>query len=185
MAGSRSAYRGEGTPGTAAPHRAAARVAGSPARRRPQGREKKTPAVITAIEQLLVDDTAGDPMSTLKWTRRTTGTIAQELGRVGITVSRRTVGRLLLHELHYSLRVNRKQLGTDSSPDRDRQFRYITQQRREFARRGDPIISVDTKKRAPWAPSRIRAPSGGVPVRVNDHDFPSDSNGVAIPYGVF
>ena len=92
--------------------------------------------MITAIERLLVDDTAGDPMSTLKWTRRTTGKIAQELGRVGITVSRRTVGRLL-HELHYSLRVNRKQLGTDSSPDRDRQFRYITQQRREFARHGD------------------------------------------------
>lgn len=141
--------------------------------------------MIAAIEQLLVDDTAGDPMSTLKWTRRTTGKIAQELGRVGITVSRRTVGRLL-HELHYSLRVNRKQLGTDSSPDRDRQFRYITQQRREFARHGDPIISVDTKKRELVGPFKNPgAKWGRVPVRVNDHDFPSDSDGVAIPYGIY
>src|SRR4051812_35672284 len=147
MAGSRSAHGGEGTPGTVAPRqRASARVARPPSRRRPQSREKKTPAVITAIERLLVEDTAGDPMSTLKWTRRTTRKIAQELGRVGITVSRRTVGRLL-HELHYSLRVNRKQLGTDSSPDRDQQFQYLTEQRQRFERRGAPIISVDTKKR--------------------------------------
>jgi hypothetical protein len=141
--------------------------------------------VITAIERLLVDDTAGDPMSTLKWTRRTTGKIAQELGRVGIEVSRRTVGRLL-HELHYSLRVNRKQLGTDSSPDRDRQFRYLTQQRRRFEREGDPIISVDTKKRE--LVGSFKNPGAKwdrAPVLVNDHDFPSDSAGVAIPYGIY
>src|SRR5688500_16928116 len=108
----------------------------------------------------MTHDTAGDPMSTLKWTRRTTGKIAQARRRLGICVSRRTVGRLL-HLLHYSLRVNRKQLGTNSSPDRDRQFAYITRQRRRFERRGDPIISVDTKKRElVWGTSRIRAPNG-------------------------
>jgi hypothetical protein len=141
--------------------------------------------VITAIQQLLADDTAGDPMSTLKWTRRTTGKIAQELGHADIVVSRRTVGRLL-HALHYSLRVNRKQLGTDSSPDRDGQFRYITAQRRRFERRGDPIISVDTKKRE--LVGLFKNPGAKwdrAPTLVNDHDFPSDSDGVAIPYGIY
>jgi hypothetical protein len=141
--------------------------------------------VITAIHHLLADDTAGDPMSPLKWTRRTTGKIAQELGHAHIVVSRRTVGRLL-HELPYSLRVNRKHLGTDSSPDRDGQFRSISAQRRRFARRGDPIISVDTKKRERIG--RFKNPGAKwdrAPILVNDHDVPSDSDGVAIPYGIY
>jgi hypothetical protein len=129
--------------------------------------------------------TAGDPMSARKWTRRTTGQIARELRRLGICISRRTVGRLV-HDLKYSLRVNRKELGTDASPDRNRQFLAITRERRRFTHRGDPIISVDTKKRE--LVGDFKNPGAKwdrTPVRVLDHDFRSDSTGIAIPYGVY
>lgn len=130
-------------------------------------------------------DTAGDPITGLKWSRKTTAKIAAELERVGIQVSATTVRRLL-DQMDYSLRVNHKTLATDSSPDRDRQFDYIRQVRRRFLRRGAPIISVDAKKRelvgnfknpgAKWDRS---------PVRVNDHDFRSDAVGIAILYGIY
>jgi hypothetical protein len=68
--------------------------------------------------------TAGDPISGLKWTRKTTAKIARQLKRLRIVVSRNTVGRLL-RQMNYSLRTNRKQIATSSSPHRDRQFRYI------------------------------------------------------------
>ena len=100
-------------------------------------------------------------------------------------ISSNTVARLL-RDMDFSLRVNRKAIATDSSPDRDQQFRYISSLRSRFQRQGLPMISVDTKKRelvgnfknhgAKWARS---------PVRVNDHDFRSDAIGVAIPYGVY
>ena len=141
--------------------------------------------MITAIEQLMAEDTAGDPMSTRKWTRRTTAKIARELRRLRICVSRRTVGRLL-HGLDYSLRVNRKQLGSNASPDRDRQFRYIARQRRSFQRHGDPIISVDAKKRE--LVGNFKNPGARwdrTPALVKDHDFRSESTGIAIPYGVY
>jgi hypothetical protein len=131
------------------------------------------------------EHTAGDPMSARKWTRRTTGQIAHELRRLRICISRRTVARLL-HELKYSLRVNRKQLGADSSPDRDRQFTYLNRARRRFRHRGDPIISVDTKKRE--LVGNFKNPGAKwdrTPVLVQDHDFRSDSAGIAIPYGVY
>lgn len=131
------------------------------------------------------EHTAGDPMSARKWTRRTTERIARELRRLRICISRRTVGRLL-HALDYSLRVNRKQLGTDSSPDRNRQFTYLNRERRRFNRQGDPIISVDTKKRE--LVGNFKNPGAKwdrTPVLVQDHDFRSDSVGIAIPYGVY
>ena len=131
------------------------------------------------------EHTAGDPMSARKWTRRTTGQIAHELRRLRICISRRTVARLL-HRLKYSLRVNRKQLGSDSSPDRNRQFTSINRQRQRFRRRGDPIISVDTKKRE--LVGNFKNPGAKwdrTPVLVKDHDFRSDSVGIAIPYGVY
>src|SRR5258708_34254503 len=88
--------------------------------------------------------------------------------------------------MNYSLRANHKKLATDSSPFRDQQFQYISSLRHRFQRRGLPMISVDTKKRellgnfknpgAKWDLS---------PLLVNDHDFRSDSIGVAIPYGIY
>ena len=124
-------------------------------------------------------------MTGLKWSRRTTDKIAVLLAKVGIFVSSNTVGRLL-HQMGYSLRINHKMLPTDSSPNRDQQFQYIAEMRNSFQSRNHPIISVDTKKRelvgnfknqgTRWCRS---------PNLVNDHDFRTDSIGVAIPYGVY
>ena len=91
-------------------------------------------------------ETAGDPMSGLKWTHRTTQKIATELRRLGIGVCKNTVGRLL-KKTGFSLRVNHKKLSRCSRVDRDSQFRKIRQVRRAFLRRGDPVIAVDAKKK--------------------------------------
>ena len=95
-------------------------------------------------------ETAGDPISGLKWTRKTTEKIAKQLERLDITVSPNTVARLLKGK-GYSLRVNHKKIesGIKNPPPRevrDQQFEYISQMREAFAGRGSPIISVDTKK---------------------------------------
>jgi hypothetical protein len=134
---------------------------------------------------LLEHDTAGDPITGLRWTRKTPERIAELLQQTGIPISANTVARLL-HDLDYSLRVNRKQLATSSSPERDQQFDYLSSLRNQFQRRGLPIISVDTKKRELVGNFK----NAGVkwdrsPVLVNDHDFRSDSLGVAIPYGIY
>jgi len=130
-------------------------------------------------------DTAGDPMTGLKWTRRTTEKIADELRGLGITVCPNTVGKLL-KGLDFRLRVNHKKLSRGSYPDRDAQFAYIAVQRETFARAGWPVVSIDSKKRelvgnfknagAQWSQQ---------PTLVNDHDFPSDAEGIALPYGIY
>jgi len=124
-------------------------------------------------------------MTGLRWTRRTTATIAEVLVAHGFAISPNTVARLL-YELDYSLRVNRKAIATTHSPDRNDQFEYIADVRRRFQRRRWPIISVDSKKRelvglfknpgARWA--REARP-------VYDHDFRSDARGIGIPYGLY
>jgi hypothetical protein len=85
-------------------------------------------------------------MTGLRWSRRTTTTIAEELVQLGIAVSPNTVARLL-HGMGYSLRVNQKQISTSSHPHRNRQFEYLAELRDRFWRRHLPIISVDSKKR--------------------------------------
>ena len=84
-------------------------------------------------------------MSLLRWTRKSTRTIAQELNRLGHSLQADTVGRLL-EDMDYSLQVNRKVKEGPQHPDRDGQFRYIHRQVKAFRRRGDPVISVDAKK---------------------------------------
>ena len=130
-------------------------------------------------------DTAGDPMTGVKWTRRTTDKIACELRSLGVNVSSKTVGRLL-KQLGFSLRVNHKKLCGATSEDRDTQFACIAELRERFAAAGHPIISVDTKKRELVGLFK----NGGQawnrePTLVKDHDFRSESNGIAIPYGVY
>jgi len=135
-------------------------------------------------------DTAGDPMTGLKWTHKTTQKLADELARHGIMVSANTVGRLL-KGMRFSLRVNRKTIesGIKNPPapkDRDRQFRYISRMREAFAKTGDPAISVDSKKRELVGNFKNGGKSWereGVPVK--DHDFPSDAEGVAVLYGIY
>ncbi len=121
---------------------------------------------------------------------KSTRKIAKELKRIGIQVSSNTIGRLLKN-MDYSLRVNLKCLESGSSnppPPRKRnqQFIYIRSQIRYFIENGLPVISVDTKSRELIGPFyHPGAIWSQVPIRVFDHDFPSDALGVAIPYGIY
>ena len=147
--------------------------------------EKKTPEVIARIEELMKYETAGDPVSGLRWTRKTTEKIADELLALDIRVSRKTVAKLLKQN-NFSLRTNKKKISNGSPPERDAQFATIAQLRERFGRRGNPILSVDTKKRELVGrfknPGRVWArPSDAV----NDHDFRSMAKGVAIPSGIY
>jgi hypothetical protein len=124
-------------------------------------------------------------MTGLKWTRKTTEKIAQMLQEQGISVSPNTVARLL-YEMDFSLRVNRKAIATNSSPYRDQQFQFIASLRRRFERQGLPVISVDSKKREQVGNfKQTGAKWDREPVKVFDHDFPSDADGVALPYGIY
>jgi len=130
-------------------------------------------------------ETAGDPMTGLKWTRRTTEKIADELTELGIDVSPNTIAKLL-KQMGYSLRVNHKKIAHGSPQDRDEQFARIAQLRKGFTAQGSPLISVDTKKKE--LVGRFKNPGvawNREPVAVNDHDFRSDALGLAIPYGIF
>lgn len=130
-------------------------------------------------------ETAGDPMSDLKWTRKTTEKIADALQQVDIDVSKNTVGRLL-KQMKYRLRVNHKKRSQASPRDRDRQFRCINRTRKSFVHSGDPVISVDSKKRELVGNFKNNGAVWAVEPRTTlDHDFRSESKGVAIPYGVY
>ena len=91
-------------------------------------------------------DIAGDPITGVKWSRRTTRKIAEQLATLGIAVSKNTVGRLL-KDMDFKLRVNRKQISSSKSPLRNQQFLHIGEQRQRFASQGLPILSVDSKKK--------------------------------------
>ncbi len=124
-------------------------------------------------------------MSSLKWSRRTTEKIANELGSIGINVSPSTVSKLL-KEMGFSLKVNRKSISHSTSPDRNEQFEYIAEQREIFASKGNPIISVDTKKKEMVGLFKNSGSSWErSPTNVNDHDFRSQAKGIAIPYGIY
>ncbi len=135
-------------------------------------------------------ETAGDPVSGCKWTRKTTVKIAQQLKRASIRVSANTVGKLLKN-MNFSLRVNLKTLesGLSKPPDprdRDLQFRYIRRQIRDYTAQDMPVISVDTKCREMMGMfHQCGRRWTRDPIKVLDHDFPSDSQGVAIPYGIY
>jgi len=141
--------------------------------------------VIARIEALLEHDTAGDPMSGLKWSHRTTAKVAAELTSMGIAVSDRTVAKLL-KQMGFSLRVNHKKLSGRAHPDRDAQFTRIAALRERCADEPGPIISVDTKKKE--LIGRFKNPGvtwSREPVSVRDHDFRSEADGIAVPYGVY
>jgi hypothetical protein len=146
--------------------------------------------VIEQIAHLLEHETAGDPIRDLKWRRRATRNIAQQLRRWGIAVSASTVRRLL-KQMGYSLRVNHKKLESGNKnppprPVRNRQFVYIERERKQFLAQGNPIISVDAKKREQVGNFKNAGASWeSKPQLVMDHDFLSDAQGVALPYGIY
>jgi hypothetical protein len=141
--------------------------------------------VIAAIERLMEHDVAGDPITGVRWTRRTTKKISEELQALDIHVCPRTVARLL-EDLDYALRVNHKRVSQGSGPDRNEQFEYIAEQRTRFRERDLPIVSIDSKKKE--LIGNFKNPGTTwrrTPELVYDHDFRSEADGFAIPYGVY
>ena len=159
-------------------------------RRRGGGRKRLTeqdPALLAALESLVEPVTRGDPQSPLRWTSKSVRKLADELGAQGYRVSARTVNRLL-GALDYSLQANRKTREGSSHPDRDAQFAHINERSKQFQRRGQPVVSVDAKKKElvgafknggrEWRPK-------GEPEPVNVYDFRTQALGRAVPYGVY
>jgi len=146
--------------------------------------EESDPGLSKALEKIMEENTAGDPMSLLRWTHKSTRTIAKELERQGHPSSHMSVQRRL-HELGYSLQANFKNDEGPSPEERDAQFRHINGQVKRFVRRGDPVISVDTKKKEKVGnfknPGRNWR-SKGNPQEVDVHDFGKEK---AIPYGTY
>src|SRR4051795_571396 len=159
-------------------------------RRRGGGRKKAAdvdsglrPALLALVEP----DMRGDPMSPMRWTVKSTRTLADELTRQGHRVCADTVGNLLREE-GFSLQANAKTLEGRQHPDRDTQFRYINEQAKAYQDTGDPVISVDTKKKelvGPFRnPGRQWRPKGA-PEQVSTHDFPDRQLGKVVPYGIY
>jgi hypothetical protein len=154
------------------------------------GRKKLTqqePGLLSALEALVEPTTRGDPENALRWTCRSTRQLAATLEGRGYRIGHQTVASLL-SDLGYSLQGNQKTKEGSSHPDRDAQFKYIHGRVEEFQRRGQPVVSVDTKKKElvgdfknggkEWRPK-------GVPERVRVYDFVDKTLGKANPYGVY
>ena len=154
------------------------------------GRKKLTqqePKLLSALEALVEPTTRGDPESALRWTCRSTRQLAAALKAQGYRIGHQTVASLL-DDLGYSLQGNQKTTEGSSHPDRDAQFKYIQRRVEEFQSRGQPVVSVDTKKKEhvgdfknngkEWRPK-------GNPERVRVYDFVDKTLGKANPYGVY
>lgn len=159
--------------------------------RRPGGGRKratdKDPTLMSDLEGIMDESTAGDPMSLLKWTHKSAYAIAEELCSKGHNASHDTVMRLLKED-GYSLQANRKTLEGKTGPERDTQFRYINNQAAKFIDGGDPVISVDAKKKelvGDYKNSGRTWRKEGQPELVNEYDFPSKAIGSVIPYGIY
>ncbi len=159
--------------------------------RRPGGGRKRVaevdPGLRPALLALVEPDMRGDPMSPLRWTVKPARKLAAELTRQGHRISADTVADVLREE-GFSLQGNAKTIEGKQSPDRDAQFRYISGQVAGHLAAGQPVISVDTKKKEKvgnFANSGAEWEPGGRPVRVRDHDFPDQETGKAVPYGIY
>jgi hypothetical protein len=159
--------------------------------RRPGGGRKSItvsdPRLVKTLEEMVDDQTRGDPESPLRWICKSTRMIAKELSKRKHAVSHAKVAQLL-HDLDYSLQSNRKTEEGRDHPDRDAQFRHISIAVTKCLKRGDPVISVDTKKKElignyhnagqQWLPAKG-------PRKVRGHDFPRPDVPRAYPYGIY
>ena len=149
--------------------------------------EEKQPGIHQALDALVEPVARGDPESPLRWTSKSTRALSAELLDQGFKVSQHKVGEML-GSLGYSLQSTSKMLEGECHPDRDGQFRHINSKVKAFQALGQPVISVDTKKKEligafhnrgqEWQPAHV-------PVFTNVHDFPTMADGKAIPYGVY
>jgi transposase len=159
--------------------------------RRPGGGRKQAadldPGLVPALLGLIEPDARGDPMSPLRWTAKSTRALAAELTAQGHKVSADTVGDLLRAE-GFSLQGNAKTIEGAQHPDRDAQFRHISEQAKDHMDAGEPVISVDTKKKelvGDFANGGKEYQPKGSPAPVRTHDFMDKDLGKAIPYGVY
>jgi transposase len=154
------------------------------------GRKKAeiaNPELLDCLDSLIDPGARGDPESPLRWTTKSTRDLASELTGMGHAISHSVLANIL-HSIGFSLQGTRKTLEGKQHPDRDAQFRYISSLAEGFLGGGDPVISVDTKKKElvgrfgqagrQWRPA-------GQPVEVSTYDFPGSADGKAIPYGVY
>jgi hypothetical protein len=160
--------------------------------RRPGGGRKRAedvdPGLVPTLLALVEDSMRGDPCSPLAWTTRSLRKLAGELTAAGHPCSAHTAGRLLRGQ-GFSLQANAKTMEGRQHPDRDAQFRYIAGQAREHLAAGQPVISVDAKKKEQvgnYARAGREWRPHGDPVEVRDHSFPeAGGEGEVIPYGVY
>jgi hypothetical protein len=159
--------------------------------RRPGGGSKplteRDPTLWGDLEALVDPVTRGDPQSPLRWTCKSTAQLARELQRQGHQVGARKVAGLL-KEHDYSLQATRKTEEGGTHPDRDQQFQEISARTQAFQARGQPVVSVDAKKKelvGPFHNGGQEWQPEGCPERVNVYDFPDKQLGKAIPYGVY
>lgn len=147
---------------------------------------ERDPKLPQDLERLVEPVTPGDPESPLRWTCKSVRKLAEELNRGGHQTNRQTVAELL-RAMDYSLQANRKTLEGRQHPDRNAQFEYINKRVRQHLSQGEPVISVDTKKKESagefknggreWRPK-------GKPEEVGVHDFPRQGLGKMAPYGI-
>jgi hypothetical protein len=145
------------------------------------------PTLLRDLERLIDPVTRGDPRSPLRWTCKSTAKLAAALWAQGHPISPRKVAQLL-HDLGYRLQAPRKQREGKQHPDRDAQFQYIAAQTAAFQRRGQPVVSVDTKKKelvGDFQPKGREWRPAYQPEEVRVHDFQDPALGKAIPYGVY
>jgi hypothetical protein len=148
---------------------------------------ERDPGLVPALLALVEPDQRGDPESPLRWTVKSTRNLAAELTRQGHPVGADTVAALLKAE-GFSLQGTSRTTEGARHPDRDPQFRYINDQVKEFTAAGQPVISVDTKKKevlGEYAVAGQEWHRAGQPIRVRAHDFPEKGAQKAVPYGIY
>jgi hypothetical protein len=161
-------------------------------RREGAGRKRtvdKDPDLLKDLDRLVDPVTRGDPESPLRWTCKSVRRLAEELQQEGHSVSYQTVAELL-HAMDYSLQANQKTLEGRQHPDRDEQFEYINRKAQRYLKQGQPVISVDTKKKelvGDFKNGGREWQSKGQPERVRVHDFEirEPGKGKVAPYGVY
>jgi hypothetical protein len=183
IAGKRDLEELRASPPTEDPHEQRIRRVGGGRKRL----EVQDPQLLGALDALIDPSTRGDPQSPLRWTCKSLRQLSAELAEQGHTASPATIGTLLASQ-GYSLQSNRKVREGAQHPDRNSQFEHISRRARRFHAAGEPVISVDTKKKEligdfknggrEWQPQ-------GSPIPVRVHDFLDKELGKAIPYGVY
>lgn len=161
-------------------------------RRGGAGRKRSTekdPTLLEDLDQLVDPVTRGDPESPLRWTCKSVRNLAEELRREGHAVSYQTVADLL-HDLNYSLQANQKTLEGSQHADRNEQFEFINRKARRYLKQGEPVISVDTKKKelvGDFKNAGREWQVKGAPeaVRVHDFEIRQPDKGKIAPYGVY